>query len=127
MAASRRFGFRRALFAALSCSGLVALNLVAAAQPASAQSNDCAREADSIRKAESQLPRLEVAPPEDRQIVCITLETNILFARRMSAHLAQCPRSPHARNGDTWQRTGSQYTAQFGERRCKPAIRGYRE
>jgi hypothetical protein len=27
---------------------------------------------------------------------------------------------------EAWQRTGSQYTAQFNERRCKPAIRGYR-
>ena len=64
--------------------------------------------------------------PDDQQIVCITLETNMLFARRMAAHLAQCPRSPHARNADAWQRTGSQYTAQFSDRRCKPAIRGYR-
>ena len=95
-------------------------------QPASAQSNDCTREADSIRKAESQLPRLEVAPPEDRQIVCITLETNILFARRLTAHVSQCPRSPYARQAETWQRASSQYAAQFNERRCKPAIKTYR-
>jgi len=105
---------------------LIAIGLAAAPRPALAQGSKCIDEAASIRRAESQLPRLEVAPPGDQQIVCITLETNILFARRMSAHLAQCPRSPHARNGDTWQRTGSQYTAQFSERRCKPAIRGYR-
>jgi hypothetical protein len=105
---------------------LIAIGLVAAPQQALAQGSKCIDDAASIRRAESQLPRLEVAPPGDQQIVCITLETNILFARRMSAHLAQCPRSPHARNGDTWQRTGSQYTAQFSERRCKPAIRGYR-
>ena len=105
---------------------LIAIGLAAAPQPALAQGSKCIEDAASIRRAESQLPRLEIAPPGDQQIVCITLETNILFARRMSAHLAQCPRSPHARNGDTWQRTGSQYTAQFGERRCKPAIRGYR-
>jgi hypothetical protein len=105
---------------------LIAIGLATVPQPALAQGSKCIDEAASIRRAESQLPRLEVAPPGDQQIVCITLETNILFARRMSAHLAQCPRSPHARNGDTWQRTGSQYTAQFGERRCKPAIRGYR-
>jgi hypothetical protein len=104
---------------------LIAIGL-ATAQPALAQGSKCSDDAASIGRAESQLPRLEVAPPGDQQIVCITLETNILFARRMSAHLAQCPRSPHARNGDTWQRTGSQYTAQFSERRCKPAIRGYR-
>src|SRR6185503_12304959 len=94
---------------------------LAAVQPAFAQGNKCAEEAASIRHAEGQLPRLEVAPPGDRQIVCITLETNMLFARRMAAHLTQCPRSPHARNAEAWQRTGSQYTAQFSERRCKPA------
>ena len=112
--------------AGLALSGaLIAAGLVAA-QPAFAQGNKCTEEAASIRRGESQLPRLEVAPPDDQQIVCITLETNILFARRMAAHLTQCPRSPHARNGAAWQRTGSQYTAQFGSRRCKPAIRGYR-
>jgi hypothetical protein len=104
---------------------LVAASLVAA-PAASAQGNKCADEAASIRRAESQLPRLEVAPPDDQQIVCITLETNMLFARRMAAHLTHCPRSPHARNADTWQRTGSRYAALFSDRRCKPAIRGYR-
>ena len=105
--------------------------LIAAAQfaispTAAAQGSRCADEAASLRHAETQLPRLDVAPPDDQQIVCITLETNILFARRVAAHLAHCPRSPHARAADAWQRTGSQYTAQFNERRCKPAIRGYR-
>ena len=98
----------------------------AAAGPASAQGNRCAEEAASIRRAESQLPRLEVAPPGDQQIVCITLETNIIFARRLAAHVNQCPRSPHVVAADSWQRTGSLYTSLFGERRCKPAIRGYR-
>ena len=116
----------------LKCAGLalsaavIAASLVAA-PPALAQGNKCAEEATSIRRAEGQLPRLEVAPPGDRQIVCITLETNMLFARRLAAHLTHCPRSPHARNADAWQRTGSQYAALFGERRCKPAIRGFRE
>ena len=113
----------------LKCAGLtlsaavIAAGLVGA-PPAWAQGNKCAEEAASIRRAEGQLPRLDVAPPGDQQIVCITLETNMLFARRLAAH---CPRSPHARNADAWQRTGSQYTAQFSERRCRPAIRGYRE
>jgi hypothetical protein len=117
---------------ALKCAGLtlsaavVAAGLVAV-PPAWAQGNKCADEAASIRRAEGQLPRLEVAPPGDRQIVCIMLETNMLFARRLAAHMAHCPRSPHARNADAWQRTGSQYAAQFSERRCKPAIRGFRE
>jgi hypothetical protein len=106
----------------LACSAILA----AAAAPAFGQGSRCAHEAASIRRAETQLPRLEVAPPNDQQIVCITLETNVLFARRLAAHLKQCPRSPLARQGEGWQRTERQYTAQFGERRCKPAIRGYR-
>ena len=73
---------------------------LAAAQPVLAQGNKCTEEAASIRRAEGQLPRLEVAPPGDRQIVCITLETNMLFARRLAAHLKHCPHSPLARAGD---------------------------
>jgi hypothetical protein len=92
-------------------------------QPASAQRVDCNADAARIRKAESELPRLDVAPPADRQIVCITLETNILFARRLAAHVQQCPRSAHARSAEAWQRTGSSYAAQFNQRGCKPTIR----
>ena len=88
--------------------------------------NKCSQEAAAIRRAETQLPRLDVAPPGDQQIVCITLETNMLFARRLAAHVTQCPRSPHVRSADAWQRTGSLYTGLFSDRRCKPAIRGYR-
>ena len=105
---------------------VIASSLFAMPFSTSAQGNRCNDEAASLRRAETQLPRLDVAPPDDQQIVCITLETNIVFARRFAAHLASCPRSPHARGADAWQRTGSQYTAQFNERRCKPAIRGYR-
>jgi len=105
--------------------------LIAAAQfaispTAAAQGSRCADEAASLRRAETQLPRLDVAPPDDQQILCITLETNIVFARRVATHLANCPRSPHVRGADAWRRTGLQYTAQFTERRCKPTIRGYR-
>ena len=95
-------------------------------QAAAAQPADCGREATAIRKAETQLPRLDVAPPDDKQIVCITLETNIVFARRVVAHVSQCPRSPFARAAEGWQRTGTQYAAQFNDRGCKPAIRRYR-
>ena len=121
MVGSGRKRTRLALSAALTAASLFALSA-----EASAQGNRCTDEAASLRRAETQLPRLDVAPPDDQQIVCITLETNIVFARRIAAHLANCPRSPHARTADAWQRTGSQYTAQFNERRCKPAIRGYR-
>jgi hypothetical protein len=96
--------------------------------PALAQpnANTCAREAAAIKRAEGQLPRLQVAPPDDKQIVCITLETNILFARRLAAHIEHCPRSPLARGAESWKRTESQYSATFSSRQCKPAIRSYR-
>ena len=110
--------------------GLVLAAALAAASPAAGQGpgagHRCTDEAAAIRRAEQQLPRLDVAPPDDQQIVCITLETNIVFARRLASHVAQCPRSPHARNADAWARTGSQYAAQFSDRRCKPTIRGFR-
>jgi hypothetical protein len=110
---------RIALPSVLAAAGLMISATALLAQP------DCVQEAASIRRAQSQLPRLEVAPPGDQQIVCITLETNILFARRVAAHVARCPRSPLGRDGNAWQRTGADYTAQFGDRRCKPAIRGF--
>jgi hypothetical protein len=108
-------------------SALIGMAIAAAlAAPAEAQPGDCTREAASIRRAETQLPRLDVAPPGDKQIVCITLETNILFARRLAAHLARCPRSPLARMGEPWQRTGARYAAQFRDRQCRPTIRDFR-
>ena len=116
---------RKCALLALSVTLIAAAQLTISPQ-AAAQNSRCADEAASLRRAETQLPRLDVAPPDDQQIVCITLETNIVFARRFAAHLANCPRSPHVRGADAWRRTGAQYTAQFNERRCKPAIRGYR-
>jgi len=78
---------------------LAATATITTAASAFAQGGDCAREAASTRRAETQLPRLEVAPPNDQQIVCITL-ANMLFARRLAAHLKHCPHSPLARAGD---------------------------
>lgn len=106
--------------------GLIVAGLAAIPAPASAQANNCVREATSIKRAEGQLPRLDVAPPDDKQIVCITLETNILFARRLAAHLENCPRSSLVRKADVWKRIESQFTDQFSSRQCKPAIRNYR-
>jgi hypothetical protein len=107
-------------------AGIALFAVLVAASPATAQSGTCAREAASIKRAESQLPRLDVAPSGDKQIVCITLETNILFARRLAAHLSHCPRSPLAQKRDDWRRAGAQYAAQFSDKHCKLAIRGFR-
>ena len=102
------------------------LLFVALATPSLAQMADCTSEAQRIQRAETELPRLEVAPPGDRQIVSITLETNLLFAKRVAAHLAQCPRSPLARGGSAWAKTGRDYRARFDSRGCKQTIKGYR-
>ena len=98
----------------------------AAPSAATAQYADCGAEAARIQRAEAELPRLDVAPPGDRTIVCITLETNLLFARRLSAHLAQCPRSPLAKGRNAWAKTGRDYQALFSNRGCKQTIKGYR-
>ena len=111
----------------VGAAGLAALCFGTAVHPAIAQSSDdCGREAAAIRKAETQLPRLDVAPPDDKQIVCITLETNILFAQKLKAHLKQCPRSPYAKSAGDWSRLETSYTSRFRSRDCKPTIRGYR-
>ena len=111
--------------ASISCVLLAALAITAPSS-AGAQMADCSSEAARIKRAEEELPRLDVAPPGDRTIVCITLETNLLFAKRLSAHLAQCPRSPLAKTGSAWARTGRNYQAQFNNRGCKQTIKGYR-
>jgi hypothetical protein len=112
----------RPLIRALACIAL----LLAASSASLAQMADCSSEAARIKRAEDELPRLDVAPPGDRTIVCITLETNLLFARRLAAHLAQCPRSPLARGGNAWAKTGRDYQALYSNRGCKQTIKGYR-
>ena len=105
---------------------LLLLGALLAAMSQAASAADCNVDAARLRRAETELPKLEVAPPNDRQIVCITLETNVLFARRLAAHVQQCPRSPHAKSAETWARTGSNYASQFSSKGCKAAIKPYR-
>ena len=112
--------------AAFSAAAILLVFAIAAPPQAAAQSTDCKSEATRIQRAETELPRLNVAPPHDKQILCITLETNLLFAKRLSAHLAQCPRSPLAKTGASWARTGREYQALFSRRGCKQTIKGYR-
>ncbi|MEW6452700.1 MAG: hypothetical protein AB1490_18760 [Pseudomonadota bacterium] len=107
-------------------SGILLGILLTAVSVQAASAADCNADAAKLRRAETELPKLEVAPPNDRQIVCITLETNVLFARRLAAHVQQCPRSPYAKSAETWAKTGSNYAAQFSSKGCKPAIKPYR-
>ncbi len=105
---------------------LVAGAAAAFTSPAAAQSKSCTDEAARLKRAEAELPKLAVAPPEDKQIVCITLETNVLFARRLKAHLKNCPRSPYARSAHDWAQIEANYSGRFRSRDCKASIRGYR-
>lgn len=107
-------------------SGALLGLLLTAASVQAASAADCNADAAKLRRAETELPKLEVAPPNDRQIVCITLETNVLFARRLAAHVQQCPRSPFAKSAESWAKTGSNYAAQFSSKGCKTAIKPYR-
>ena len=68
---------------------------------------------------ESELPRLEVATPADRPIICITLETIIAFAGRLKAHVAHCPASSYAQSASEWDKTRVDYAARFARNRCK--------
>ena len=108
-------------FGALLLGSLLAAGFAPAALAA-----DCNADAAKLRRAESELPKLEVAPPNDRQIVCITPETNVLFAGRLAAHWSRAPRSPFAKSAEGWARTGSNYAAQFSSKGCKAAIKPYR-
>ena len=105
---------------------LLAVLTAVSTGPAAAQFADCGAEATRIKRAEQELPKLDVAPPGDRTIVCITLETNLLFAQRLQAHLAKCPRSPLTRGGATWAKTGREYQALYKSRGCKQTIKPYR-
>jgi hypothetical protein len=88
---------------------------VAAAAPAL----DCAAEAEMLSKAQTELPRLEIASPHDKPPYCITLETIIAFANRVKAHLAHCPSSDLAPAAADWGKTQTDYSKLFAQHRCK--------
>jgi hypothetical protein len=81
----------------------------------------CADDAARLAAETRDLPRLEAAPP-DKQITCITLETNMDYARRLIAHVARCPASPLAADAARWATTRTDYTARFRARGCKAQL-----
>jgi hypothetical protein len=83
---------------------------------------NCESEAATLAKEESELPRLEVASPEDRPPYCITLETIMAFATRLKAHVAHCPGSNFAPTAAEWDKTRADYSKLFTETRCKRTI-----
>ena len=80
---------------------------------------DCATAAAALQQEQSELPRLDVASPADRPPYCITLETVMVFAGRVKAHVAQCPNSDHAPSVADWDKTRADYAKLFSQHRCK--------
>ena len=91
---------------------------IAGAAPA----RDCTTEASALSKQQSELPRLEVASPEDRPPYCITLETLMAFAARVKAHVAHCPNSDYAAAVADWVKTQTDYSKLFSQYRCKRTL-----
>jgi hypothetical protein len=99
------------------------LVLVWSADPsAAAPAADCTTEAAALTRDQSELPRLEVASPKDRPPYCITLETNMVFASRVKAHVAHCPGSDYAPAVSEWDKTRTDYSKLFSQYRCKRSL-----
>jgi hypothetical protein len=69
-----------------------------------AHAADCAVEAQTLVKDESQLPRLDVVSRADRPVLCITLETVMAFAARLKTHVAHCPSSNFVAAAGNWEK-----------------------
>jgi hypothetical protein len=111
--------------ARLNFAGLTTLlvGLCSAASFAcAAPAPDCAAEAAALTRDQSELPRLEVASPQDRPPYCITLETIMDFAGRVKAHVAHCPSSSYATAVPEWDKTRTDYSKLFIQRRCKRTL-----
>ena len=91
------------------------------AAPASSPGN-CAAEAATLSKDESELPRLDVASPEDRPPYCITLETLMAFAGRLKTHVGRCPASNFAGGIAEWDKMRADYSKRFVQTKCKRTI-----
>ena len=102
-------------------TALVVLSCSAAA-PSAGAAPDCSTEAAALTRDQSELPRLEVASPQDRPPYCITLETIMLFAGRVKAHIAHCPNSDYAPAVTEWDKTRTDYSKLFSQYRCKRSL-----
>ena len=87
-----------------------------------APASDCTTEAALLSRELSELPRLEVASPLDRPPYCITLETIMVFAERVKAHVGRCPNSDHAAGAAEWDKTRAGYARLFSRYRCRPTL-----
>ena len=108
---------------ASSCLTALAVFLSAPGSKAgSAPARDCTTEAQVLSKAQSELPSLGVASPQDRPPYCITLETIMAFASRVKAHVAHCPDSDYAAAIPDWLKRQSDSSKLFRQHRCKRTL-----
>src|ERR1700731_1143098 len=91
-------------------SAAIAASCLTCATARAAAKVDCTTEAAVLSQAQSELPRLEVASPQDRPPYCITLETIMAFAGRVQAHVAHCPNSQYAPAAVDWIKKRADYS-----------------
>jgi hypothetical protein len=106
----------------LCVSVLIVLTHSAVLLTTAAAAPDCASQAAALDSERENLPRLELASPRDRPPYCITLETNMAFALRVKAHVAQCPNSAYAQMLAEWDKTRTSYGKLFNQHRCKRTL-----
>jgi hypothetical protein len=99
-----------------------ALLILGLAGNARAAPADCATEVAVLVKDEAELPRLDVASPKDRPVLCITIETVIDFASRLRAHVAHCPGSSYVSAAADWEKTRVDYAKRFAQNHCRRTI-----
>ncbi len=97
-----------------------------AAQPQAAQpqakGGNCAAEAATLTREETDLPHIEVTSPDDRPVLCITIETLVAFATRLKAHTARCRGSTHAASAADWEKARVDYSKLFTQNRCRRTL-----
>ena len=101
---------------------LAAGEFAAAAPQPSATAANCATEAATLSRDEGDLPRIEVTSPDDRPVLCITIETLMAFAARLKTHVARCPGSAHMASAANWERARVDYAKQFTQNRCRRTL-----
>ncbi len=108
----------------VSLALLLATGGLGAAAPQTAQAKDgnCADEAATLTREETDLPHIEVTSPDDRPVLCITIETLVAFATRLKAHTARCRGSTHAASAADWEKARVDYSKLFTQNRCRRTL-----
>jgi hypothetical protein len=98
------------------------LVLVFGLAPVPAAADDCAAETAELARTEAELPMLDLTRPIHHQLVCITLETLVDFARRVDLHVGRCPASDYAAKAAIVAAARKDYAAKFRQHRCRRSL-----